>query len=89
MGRESTIPNRSNSTRKPPKEPQSQSEDDEDTEEEGEVSVQDEWETSVGDVGVLLEALKNNLAQIDPGIGDRITLAKFCAFVEANSSSLR
>ena len=88
MGRESSAPNRSNSARKPPKEPQSQSEDD-DTEEEGEVSVQDEWETSVGDVGVLLEALKNNLAQIDPGIGDRITLAKFCAFVEANSSSLR
>jgi hypothetical protein len=84
MARESTAPNRAASRKEAP---QSQSE--ESSEEEGEVSVQDEWETSVGDVGVLLEALKGNLAQIDPGIGDRISLARFCAFVEANSTSLQ
>ena len=52
------------------------------------MSVQEEWETSVGDVGELLESLKQDLAQIDPGIGDKVTLAKFCAFIEANSSAL-
>ena len=79
MGREQTL-ERTQSVR-----PDSQSEESDDEEE---ISVQEEWETSVGDVGELLEALKQDLAQIDVGIGDRITLAKFCAFIEANSSAL-
>lgn len=79
MGREQTL-ERTKSVR-----PDSQSEESDDGEE---ISVQEEWETSVGDVGELLEALKQDLAQIDVGIGDRITLAKFCAFIEANSSAL-
>lgn len=79
MGREQTL-ERTKSVR-----PDSQSEESDDEEE---ISVQEEWETSVGDVGELLEALKQDLAQIDVGIGDRITLAKFCAFIEANSSAL-
>lgn len=80
MGREQTL-ERTQSVR-----PDSQSEQSDDEEE---ISVQEEWETSVGDVGELLEALKQDLAQIDVGIGDRITLAKFCAFIEANSSALK
>ena len=84
MGREQTL-ERTKSAR--PEKPDSQS--DESEEEEGEVSVQEEWETSVGDVGELLDALKQDLAQIDPGIGDKVTLAKFCAFIEANSSALK
>lgn len=83
MGRQHTAPQRSVSSAK--EGPTSQTED---SESDGEITVQEEWETSVGDVGVLLDALKANLAQIDPGIGDRISLARFCAFVEANSSSL-
>ena len=79
MGREQTL-ERTKSVR-----PDSQSEESDDEEE---ISVQEEWETSVGDVGELLEVLKQDLAQIDVGIGDRITLAKFCAFIEANSSAL-
>ena len=79
MGREQTL-ERTQSVR-----PDSQSEQSDD---EKEISVQEEWETSVGDVGELLEVLKQDLAQIDVGIGDRITLAKFCAFIEANSSAL-
>ena len=79
MGREQTL-ERTKSVR-----PDSQSEESDDGEE---ISVQEEWETSVGDVGELLEALKQDLAQIDVGISDRITLAKFCAFIEANSSAL-
>ena len=80
MGREQTL-ERTKSVR-----PDSQSEESDDEEE---ISVQEEWETSVGDVGELLEVLKQDLAQIDVGIGDRITLAKFCAFIEANSSALK
>ena len=79
MGREQTL-ERTKSVR-----PDSQSEQSDDEEE---ISVQEEWETSVGDVGELLEVLKQDLAQIDVGIGDRITLARFCAFIEANSSAL-
>lgn len=83
MGREQTLERTKSvvETR-----PDSQSEESED--EEGEISVQEDWETSVNDVGELLDSLKQDLAQIDPGIGDRITLAKFCAFIEANSSAL-
>ena len=84
MGREQTLERTKSvvETR-----PDSQSEESED--EEGEISVQEDWETSVNDVGELLDSLKQDLAQIDPGIGDRITLAKFCAFIEANSSALK
>ncbi len=85
MGRQQTIERTksvSENTR-----PDSQSE--ESDEEEYCSTVQEDWETSVGDVGELLESLKQDLAQIDPGIGDRITLAKFCAFIEANSSALK
>ena len=84
MGREQTLERTKSVVES---RPDSQSEESED--EEGEVSVQEDWETSVGDVGELLEALKQDLAQIDVGIGDRITLAKFCAFIEANSSALK
>ena len=52
------------------KRPDSQSEE---SDEEEEISVQEDWETSVNDVGELLDSLKQDLAQIDPGIGDRIT----------------
>ena len=84
MGREQTL-----ERTKSVKETRPDSQSDESEDEEGEVSVQEEWETSVGDVGELLDSLKQDLAQIDPGIGDKVTLAKFCAFIEANSSALR
>jgi hypothetical protein len=85
MGREQTLERTKSGVGK--ERPDSQS--DESEEEEGEVSIQEEWETSVGDVGELLDSLKQDLAQIDPGIGDKVTLAKFCAFIEANSSALK
>ena len=84
MGREQTLERTKSGVET---RPDSQSEESED--EEGGISVQEDWETSVNDVGELLDSLKQDLAQIDPGIGDRITLAKFCAFIEANSSALR
>ena len=88
MVRETTAPARSTSINT--QKGRRRSESEESSEEEvGEVSVQEEWETSTNDVAELLDSLKENLAQIDPGIGDRISLAKFCAFIEANSNSLR
>ena len=84
MGRQQTI-ERTKSVNETTR-PDSQSEE---SDEEEEISVQEDWETSLNDVGELLESLKQDLAQIDPGIGDRITLAKFCAFIEANSSALK
>ncbi len=86
MGREATLARAGSSVSR--NREVSQSEGSEEEEEE-EISVQEDWETSVGDVGILLEQVKENLAQIDPGIGDRITLAKFCSFIEANSSALK
>jgi hypothetical protein len=85
MGREATLARAGSSVSRNREVSQS----DESEEEEGEISVQEDWETSVGDVGILLEQVKENLAQIDPGIGDRITLAKFCSFIEANSTALK
>jgi hypothetical protein len=84
MGREATLARAGSSVSRNREVSQSEG-----SEEEEEISVQEDWETSVGDVGILLEQVKENLAQIDPGIGDRITLAKFCSFIEANSSALK
>jgi hypothetical protein len=89
MVRETTAPTRTQSVNPKKERRRSESEESSEDEEVGEISVQEEWETSTNDVAELLDSLKENLAQIDPGIGDRITLAKFCAFIEANSSSLR
>ena len=43
---------------------------------------------SEDEVADLVDSLKRKLQQIDPGIGDQISLARFVRFVEANSSSL-
>ena len=59
-----------------------------DGEEEGEITVQEAWETSASDVLILMEHVKETLAEIDIGIGDKITLVKFTRFIEANSSNL-
>lgn len=85
MGREATLARAGSSVSRNREVSQSEGSE----EEEEEISVQEDWETSVGDVGILLEQVKENLAQIDPGIGDRITLAKFCSFIEANSTALK
>jgi hypothetical protein len=62
----------------------------EDTEEEDEDmdGVRAEWEAYEDEVADLVDSLKRKLQQIDPGIGDQISLARFVRFVEANSSSL-
>ena len=62
----------------------------EDTEEEDEDmdGVRAEWEAYKDEVADLVDSLKRKLQQIDPGIGDQISLARFVRFVEANSSSL-
>jgi TATA-binding protein-associated factor Taf7 len=67
-----------------------ESEEDEETEEEEEETedARDEWEQHEDAVADLVCAIKNKLAQIDPGIGDKISLARFVRFVEANSTSL-
>jgi len=46
------------------------------------------WEQAEDRVADMVEALKSKLDKIAPGIGDRITLAKFCVFVEMNSTCL-
>ena len=46
------------------------------------------WEQAEDRVADMVEALKSKLDKIAPGIGDRITLAKFCVFVETNSTCL-
>ena len=51
-----------------------------------EVRVQ--WESMEDEIADLVDHLKRKLAQIDPGIGDRLTLARFVRFIEANSSAL-
>ena len=69
----------------------SASEEDEESEEEEEEEQEDahdEWEQHEDAVADLVCAIKNKLAQIDPGIGDKISLACFVQFVEANSTSL-
>jgi len=55
---------------------------------EAEVTVEEAWETSASDVLILMEHVKETLAEIDIGIGDKITLVKFTRFIEANSSNL-
>ena len=56
--------------------------------EEGEITVEEAWESSASDVLVLMEHVKETLAEIDIGIGDKITLVKFTRFIEANSTNL-
>jgi hypothetical protein len=64
-----------------------------DTEEETESEGDDddaetEWEAAEEDVADLVDSMKRKLAQINPGIGDQITLARFVRFVESNSTAL-
>ena len=64
-----------------------------DTEEETESDEEEddaetEWEASEEDVADLVDSIKRKLAQINPGIGDQITLARFVRFVESNSTAL-
>ena len=73
--------NRTKSAKREPT-PDSQSEEEED------LTVEEAWETSASDVLILMEHLKETLASIDVGIGDRITLVKFTKFIELNSTNL-
>ena len=50
--------------------------------------VRTQWEGMEDEIADLVDHLKRKLAQIDPGIGDRLTLARFVRFIEANSSAL-
>ena len=50
--------------------------------------VRYQWEGMEDEIADLVDHLKRKLAQIDPGIGDRLTLARFVRFIEANSSAL-
>ena len=50
--------------------------------------VRHQWEAMEDEIADLVDHLKRKLAQIDPGIGDRLTLARFVRFIEANSSAL-
>ena len=62
-------------------------EEDSETEEE-EDDAETEWEAAEEDVADLVDSIKRKLAQINPGIGDQITLARFVRFVESNSTAL-
>ena len=75
--------NRTKSAREetPPDSPISDEDDDGPT-------VEEAWETSASDVLILMEHVKETLAQIDIGIGDKITLVKFTRFIEQNSTNL-
>jgi hypothetical protein len=73
--------NRTKSVKREPT-PDSQSDEEED------LTVEEAWETSASDVLILMEHLKETLASIDVGIGDRITLVKFTKFIEQNSTNL-
>jgi hypothetical protein len=68
--------------REPTPESEVESEGDED------ITVEEAWESSASDVLILMERLKEELADIDIGIGDKITLVKFTRFIEANSTNL-
>ena len=50
--------------------------------------VRAQWEGMEDEIADLVDHLKRKLAQIDPGIGDRLTLARFVRFIEANSLAL-
>ena len=65
----------------PPESPITEDDDDDPT-------VEEAWETSASDVLILMEHVKETLAQIDVGIGDKITLVKFTRFIESNSTNL-
>ena len=54
----------------------------------GSSDVRHDWEAAEEDMLDLVESLRKRLAQISPGIGDRISLAKFVRFVEVNSTCL-
>ena len=56
--------------------------------EEEDLTVEEAWESSASDVLILMEHVKETLAAIDIGIGDKITLVKFTKFIEANSTNL-
>lgn len=56
--------------------------------EESDEDAQTLWDNAEDRVADMVDALKAKLDNISPGIGDRITLAKFCKFVESNSTSL-
>ena len=56
--------------------------------EEEDITVEEAWESSASDVLILMEHVKEALAAIDVGIGDKITLVKFTRFIEANSTNL-
>ena len=58
------------------------------SEEEEDITVEEAWETSASDVLILMEHVKEALAAIDVGIGDKITLVKFTKLIEANSTNL-
>ena len=73
--------NRTKSVKREPT-PDSQSEEED-------LTVEEAWETSASDVLILMEHLKETLASIDVGIGDRITLVKFTKFIEQNSTNLQ
>ena len=47
-----------------------------------------QWEALEDEIADLVDHLKRKLAQIDPGIGDHLTLVRFVRFIEANSSAL-
>lgn len=46
------------------------------------------WEQYEDEVADMVEQLKAHLSEIHPGIGDQITLARFCKFVRLTSSCL-
>ena len=46
------------------------------------------WESYEEEVADMVDQLKTHLSQIHPGIGDQITLARFCKFVCLTSSCL-
>lgn len=46
------------------------------------------WESYEEEVADMVDQLKTHLSQIHPGIGDQITLARFCKFVRLTSSCL-
>ena len=56
--------------------------------EEEDITVEEAWESSASDVLILMEHVKEALAAIDVGIGDKITLVKFTKLIEANSTNL-
>ena len=58
------------------------------SEESDDEEATDLWQEAENDVLDLVESLKQKLAQIHPGIGDQLTLARFVRFIEANSTCL-